>query len=211
MFWNNFLILCQQKNKSPNAVAKDLGFSSGSVTEWKNGRLPRGNTLKKIADYFGVTVESLLSSPEKEKTPDLRPNAYILDKEDVYMIPVFESVSAGFGAFAQDCIIEYTPLYISSPGEAAETICIKVRGDSMYPKIEDGDIIQVHRQESIDSGTIAVVLLDGEEGLVKRVEYGPDWIELHSINPMYKTMRFDGEEVLRLRVLGAVRKIIKNV
>ena len=69
----------------------------------------------------------------------------------------------------------------------------------------------MYKQSSVDSGTIAVVLLDGEEGLVKRVEYGADWIELHSINPMYKTMRFEGRDVLRLEVVGAVKKIIKNV
>jgi repressor LexA len=80
----------------------------------------------------------------------------------------------------------------------------------MYPKIEDGDIIQVHKQDSVDSGSLAVVLVDGEEALVKKVVYGETWIELHSINPMYKTVRFNGADVLRVRVLGLVRKIIKN-
>ena len=81
----------------------------------------------------------------------------------------------------------------------------------MFPKIENGDIIQVHRQTSVDSGSIAVVLIDGEDGVVKRVEYGNDWIELHSINPMYPVRRFEGADVLRLRVVGLVKKIIKDV
>ena len=80
----------------------------------------------------------------------------------------------------------------------------------MYPKIEDGDIIQVYKQDSVDSGSIAVILLDDDEGLVKKVYYGDDWIELHSINPMYPVMRFEKEDVTRLRVVGLVRKIIKN-
>ena len=127
------------------------------------------------------------------------------------MIPLFETVSAGLGEYAQNSIIDYVPLYITSQAEAQEAMCLRVHGDSMYPKIEDGDIIQVYKQSSVDSGTIAVVLLDGEEGLVKRGEYGADWIELHSINPMYKTMRCEGRDVLRLEVIGAVKKIIKNV
>lgn len=61
MFWENFLFLCQSKGSSPNSVAKKLGFSSGSVTEWKNGRIPRIATLNKIADHFGVNVQNLLS------------------------------------------------------------------------------------------------------------------------------------------------------
>jgi repressor LexA len=127
------------------------------------------------------------------------------------MIPLFESVSAGFGALAVDEIVDYIPAYIPDASEAAETICIKVHGDSMFPKIEDGDVIQVHKQESVDSGSIAVVLMDGEDGLVKKVIYGDTWIELHSVNPMYKTQRFNGRDVLRIRVVGLVQKIIKDV
>lgn len=127
------------------------------------------------------------------------------------MVPLFESVSAGFGALAINDVQDYVPLYFTSPIEAAETICIKVHGDSMSPKIEDGDIIQVHKQDSVDSGSLAVVLVDGDNGLVKKVLYGETWIELHSINPMYKPMRFNGPDVERVRVVGLVKKIIKDV
>jgi repressor LexA len=127
------------------------------------------------------------------------------------MIPLYESVSAGFGAVAIDEVIDYVPLFIPNPIEARETLCIRVTGDSMYPKIENGDIIQVHKQDSVDSGSIAVVLLDNEDGLVKKVVYSDTWIELHSINPMYKTMRFNGPDVMRVRVLGKVNKVIKSL
>jgi hypothetical protein len=46
---------------------------------------------------------------------------------------------------------------------------------------------------------------------VKKVIYGDTWIELHSVNPMYKTQRFNGRDVLRIRVVGLVQKIIKDV
>ena len=69
----------------------------------------------------------------------------------------------------------------------------------------------MHKQDSVDSGSIAVLLLDGDEGLVKKVEYGPDWIDLISINPEYSPRHFKGSEVTRLRVLGLVRQIIKTV
>ena len=74
----------------------------------------------------------------------------------------------------------------------------------MYPKIEDGDIVIVRKMSSVDSGDIAVVLLDGEEGLVKKVEYGADWIKLISINPEYPVKQFNGEDVLRIMVVGKV-------
>lgn len=127
-----------------------------------------------------------------------------IDSGSIYRIPVFESVSAGFGAYASDEILDYIPVVIKNPYDVEDTLAIKVKGDSMYPKIEDGDIIIVRKQTSVDSGSIAVLLLDGEEGLVKKVVYGSDWIELHSINPEYKTKRFDGRDVMRLQVVGLV-------
>ena len=127
------------------------------------------------------------------------------------MIPIFETASAGFGSLAVNEVVDYIPLYIKSPTEAGETICIKVKGNSMAPKIENGDLIQVHKQSTVDSGSLAVVLVDGNEGLVKIVSYGEGWIELRSLNPMYKPMRFNGSDLLRVRVVGLVKKIIKSV
>lgn len=218
MFWNNFVLLCNKNEVSPNYVAKKLGISSGTVTGWKQGSSPRDTALQKIAHYFGVTVEDLLGNTESRPKSSIeattqkgKGEVIFLPDSNAYMIPLFESVSAGFGAYPNENIISYEICNIGSPAEAAETICIKVKGDSMYPKIEDGDIIQVHKQTSVDSGKIAVVLIDGEEALVKKIVYGSDWIELHSFNPMYPVMRFDGQDVLRVQVLGLVRKIIKNV
>lgn len=70
----------------------------------------------------------------------------------------------------------------------------------MYPKIEDGDLVVIRKQSSVDSGQIAVVLIDGDEGLVKKVYYGDNWIELVSINPEYAPKRFEGSEVKELRL-----------
>lgn len=134
-----------------------------------------------------------------------------LDGRNMRMVPLFETVSAGFGAYASSQIEDYMPVYFSNPSEAANTICIRVRGDSMYPMIDDRDIIQVHKQEQVDNGSIAVVLVDGDEGLVKKVIYGPDGLELQSINPMYPPMRFKGPEINRVRVVGLVTQVIKGV
>lgn len=71
MFWNNFEVLCAKKGVSYNAAAADVGVrSSGTVTGWKNGAKPRGPVLKRLADYFGVTVEELTGeAPEQKEKP----------------------------------------------------------------------------------------------------------------------------------------------
>lgn len=208
MFWEKFILLCEKNNKSPTFVCQSLGFSGTMATKWKNGSVPRDTTLLRISDYFGVSVEYFKGEPERAQTES---ETIALDQHNLRMVPLFQTVSAGFGAYASEDIQDYMPVYFHNPSEAAQTICIKVRGDSMYPKIEDGDIIQVHKQESVDDGSIAVVLLDGDEGLVKKVQYSPNGIDLISMNPMYPPMRFEGMEARRVRVVGLVTQVIKGI
>lgn len=68
MFWTIFSTLCADKNLSPNAVATELKIPSGSITAWRNGATPRTKSLTKIANYFSVSVDYLLTG-EKEKAP----------------------------------------------------------------------------------------------------------------------------------------------
>ena len=65
MFWNNFLAECAKKGKSPAVVAEELGFSNSATTCWKNGSLPGMSSRKKLADYFGITVEELMGAKKE--------------------------------------------------------------------------------------------------------------------------------------------------
>lgn len=81
MFWEIFSTLCAKKGSSANAIAKEIGISSGSVTKWKNGTMPNNKTLKSIATYFNVTIEYLCGKEEKptgENTGELSEQEKIL-------------------------------------------------------------------------------------------------------------------------------------
>lgn len=69
MFFDAYKHLCKEVNKSPNAVAKELGFASSSVTQWKHGSTPRPDSLQKIADYFQVPVRYFITGEMDEKKP----------------------------------------------------------------------------------------------------------------------------------------------
>lgn len=74
MFWSVFVGLCAKRGVSPNAVAKELALSSGSVTSWKGGAIPRPTTIKKIADYFSVSPDLFLKEtddPSIKKAPGI--------------------------------------------------------------------------------------------------------------------------------------------
>lgn len=206
VFAKNLQTYMAKKGIDRYQLCEALGFKYSTVSEWLSAnKYPRMDKIEQLAEYFGVKKSDLI---EENATP----NAKILSAgENIYKIPVFSSVSAGFGAYACSDVIDYLHLYIANPADVPEMLCIKVTGDSMYPKIEDGDIIVVRKQDSVDSGSIAVVLVDGEEGFVKKVIYDNEVIELHSINPEYAPKIFKGAEVLRVRVVGIVKQVIKTL
>lgn len=65
MFWENFLVECAKKQKSPAVVVEELGLSNSMPTSWKNGALPQVKNRKKLADYFGITVEELMGTKKE--------------------------------------------------------------------------------------------------------------------------------------------------
>lgn len=212
MFWTKLNKLCLQQNTTPTGLCKKIGIAAGSVTQWKSGSVPRQTTLLKIAQYFNVSVDDLLQDNDTEALTQNMSNVdSFVDRSKIYMIPLYENASAGFGALAVDNIADYIPLVFESKHEANNTICVKVQGDSMFPKIENGDIVQVVKQDFAESGQIVVALINNEEAVVKKIIIGNSWLELHSINPMYMPLRFNEKELHRIQVLGVVKKIIKSV
>lgn len=213
MFEDRLKKLRLEKNLNMKQTAQQLGIPYTTYVGYeKNEREPNWEVLLLLADFFDCSVDYLVGhSNERGTDKHIESNAEVLPYDKIYMTPVFESVSAGFGAYACSDITDYIPLFINNPSDVPDTICIKVKGDSMYPKIEDGDIVVVRKQSSVDSGQIAVVLIDNEEGLVKKIIYDDKSIELHSINPEYKTKRFEGKETFRVTIVGLVKQIIKNL
>ena len=67
MFWSRFIELCNRNKVYPNTVCAQLGFSKATATKWKSGAVPRDTTLKRIADYFGVTVDYLIGQNQQQE------------------------------------------------------------------------------------------------------------------------------------------------
>lgn len=82
MFWDTFIDLCAKNGKKPNPVAKELGFGSSAVTHWKRGTVPSDISLKKIADYFGVSVDYLLGKEEQPPAPSRAAHSITLRGRD---------------------------------------------------------------------------------------------------------------------------------
>ena len=192
-------------------VATAIGVSEAAVSRYERGSIKnmRRDRIAKYAEVLKVDPTEFLSLGEPAPQ---KPNGRLLDQNNIYMIPVFETVSAGIGAYADDHIISYTPVYLTSEREAAETLAITVKGDSMYPKIEEGDLVVVHKQDYFDNGDIVVAVVVGEEeGFVKRAFQSSGKLSLESINPSYPPMTFTGSRIEDVKIIGVVNMVIKTV
>ena len=90
MFWKNFVSLCSNIGKSTTAVVLELGLSRSLVTSWKNGTVPNNTTLLKIANYFNVSVEELISEP-KDTPPEEIPQG--LDEKTAEILSMYSQLS----------------------------------------------------------------------------------------------------------------------
>lgn len=191
------------------------GIPKSAISQYLSGAFkPKQKRTYQIAKALRTTPAFLMGytdNPE-ETTNDIESNiGEVCDTKKIKLIPVFESVSAGFGSYADEHVIDYMPLYIESDYDAGNMLAIKVKGDSMYPKIENGDIVAVRKQSDFENGNIVVILVDGDEGLVKKIYQDSEKVKLVSINPEYPDKLFYGEEADRLKIVGVVKQIIKNL
>lgn len=68
MFWDSFYKICQSRNVSPTSVCKAIGLSNAAATGWKNGTVPKGDVLVKLAEHLGCTTDELLGVQKKQPT-----------------------------------------------------------------------------------------------------------------------------------------------
>ncbi len=189
-------------------LSRRIGVSRQTFNNYELGKREADyETLLKIAEELHTSVQALLTDDNTEPR-----NCVVLEKDNIYMVPVFKTVSAGFGAYADDQICGYEPLYFETKREAEETLAIAVKGDSMYPKIEEDDLVVVHKQDYFENGDIVVAVVCGEnDGFVKRAFQTEEKLTLESINPSYPPMVFSGSRLDDIKIMGVVKKIIKSV
>lgn len=189
-------------------IGNYVGVSKSTVKKWEDGFISnmKRDKIAKLAKVLKMNPVTFITGEEEPQ-----PNVASLPQQNIYMRPVYNSVAAGFGVIAQDTVVEYMPTYINCPTEKEQYLWINVTGDSMSPLIDDGSKILIKKQTSVDNGQIAVALIDGEESVVKKIIYGNNWIELHSINPYYPPRRFEGTDILKVQILGLVKEVSKKL
>lgn len=191
MFAENLKILREKKQITQQQLADKLKISRSTIGMYENGsREPDFETLELIADFFNINMDRLIGN--------LNPNIK-------RMIPVLGLVRAGIPMDAVEYIIDYEEIS-EDMARQGDFFGLQIKGDSMEPRIKDGDVVIVRKQPDIESGETAIVLVNGDEATIKKVQKFSGGINLIPSNPAYDVMTFTNEQIEKLpvRILGKV-------
>lgn len=184
---------------SQRELGQKIGVAESTISLYEsNKRFPDAETLQKISSLFNVSLDYLLGNVSRKKP--------VIPTGRGVRIPVLGRVVAGIPIDAIEEIIDYEEI----PKEMADTgefFALKVKGASMEPRILDGDVVIVRKQEDVESGDIAIVLINGNDATVKRVKKQKDGITLIANNiSVYEPHYYSNDEITQLpvRILGKV-------
>ncbi len=189
IFAQNLNMLIEESGKAQKDVATDMGFKVTTFNTWcKGSSFPTSGKLQKIADYFGVGKEDMI-------TPHLgrgqSPNS----------VAVLGRVTAGIPIDAIEDIVDYEEVSdrIAAIGDL---FGLKIKGDSMMPRICDGDIVIVHKQSEAENGETVIATINGDDAVCKKLYTYGDTVLLRSNNPAYEDIDVTGRE--DFHILGVV-------
>ena len=187
------------KGLTQTEVANNLKISQQAYANYETGkRQPDQEMLAKIADYFDVSVDYLLGRTDTPKPSSSNSNTI--------KIPVLGHVAAGIPIDAIEEILDYEELDAQQFNPYCEYFGLKIKGDSMMPRIHNGDVVIVRKQPDIESGEVAIVCINGEEATCKQIQKHSNGITLISYNSIYEPMFFTNEEVMSkpITIIGKV-------
>lgn len=192
------------RGMSLNDIASiaDVGPKTVAAWEQNHPKAPH-EKLVQIASALNMPAEELIGPQE---TP--LPNNAIPYTPQRSMVKVIGTVRCGAGGLAVEEYIGLEPADVSNPDEYFYLIA---EGNSMEPKIMAGDKVLVHKQEDVESGELAVVVVNGEEGTLKRFVKKPGMVILEPINHAHETRFFAGEEMNQLRICGKAVEIKRKL
>ena len=180
---------------SQEALAKKIGVSQQAVDRWENaGVIPRNKAVNELMNVFGLSRDTLFGDS--------------MPSNKGVKIPVLGRVVAGVPIDAVQEILDYEEI---TPEMAAtgEYFALQVKGASMEPTLRDGDIVIVKKQPTVDSGDIAIVLVNGNDATVKEIKESPAGITLIGHNAAIYTPQFYSNKEIQSLPVQIIGKVVE--
>ena len=192
-----------EQRKKLNLTLKDVadyvGVSEATVSRWESGNIAnmRRDRISALAEILKVSPIDVMGITESDESPQLTSKGVL--------IPVLGYVRAGVPIEAVEEILDYEEIS-QEQARTGEFFALKIKGDSMEPKISEGDVVIVRKQSTVENGELAVVLVNGDDATVKKFYRSNNGIKLVSTNPKFDPFFYTPTEVdsLPVSVIGRV-------
>lgn len=182
-------------------VADYLGVNRTTYVKYETGASqPDNDTLSRLADFFGVSVDYLLGRENNIAKQDPLPEYSNIFRIEKKRYPLLGDIACGKPLFADE---DHESFVLAGSAVDAD-FCLRAKGDSMTgARIYDGDIVFIKEMPVVENGDIAAVVI-GDEATLKRVYYYPEKkkLVLNAENPRYEPFVFVEEELNEIRILG---------
>lgn len=177
-----------------------VGVGKSTVRKWENGIIAnmKRDKILKVSEALGTTPAYLMGWEDEKKIASLD-NIFSIELK---RFPLLGEIACGKPTYAN----EDRESYIMSGTDIHADFCLKAKGDSMInARILDGDIVFIRKQDIVDNGEIAAVVVNNEsEATLKRFFYYAEkgMVILKAENPAYEDMIFTNEELNNFHILG---------
>ena len=173
----------KRRKISRKEIADFLQVHETTIKRYEDGNTKKLPTdrLEKIAKYLNTSIEYLMGWEEEQKPQGVK-------------IPVLGTVAAGMPISAVEDILDYEEIPQSWQNQG-EFFALKIKGDSMEPRMESGDVVIVKQQSDANSGDTVIVLVNGDDATCKKLEKTDNGIMLVSTNPKYPPMFYSLQDI----------------
>lgn len=185
-----------------------LWLNKSTIQRYESGKVVKIKIpiISALSKALGVNPRWLLGQTDDIGTfTFLDDYSETIQKENKFLIPVLGKVQAGYPIEAMENIIDYEEIS-EETARQGDFFALQVKGNSMEPKFSEGDIVIVRKQEDIDSGDIAIILVNGDEATIKKIKKFDGGIHLVPLNPQFDILTYTNEQIenLPVRCIGKV-------
>lgn len=179
-------------------VAKSCNVSEATVSRWESGDIGdmKRSRILSLSKVLKIPTSVIIGDYEEEKINTYN-NLYKLSKQS---LPMLGSIACGVPIYAD----EERESYVMCGTDIKADFCLRCQGDSMInARINDGDIVFIRKQDAVNNGEIAAVIIE-DEATLKRFFYYREqgMVILRAENPKYKDIVITGDELNNITVIG---------